>query len=98
MPLPLYDPEEVRALLASRVRQLRLLSGWKQSTLAERAGVSLPTLRRFERTGKTGLDTFLRICHALARLDEVASLLSPPPARSLKDLDRRARPPRRGSH
>lgn len=99
MALQLHAPDEVRALLAGRVRRLRLLAGWKQSTLSDRAGVTLPTLRRFERSGKASLETFLRLCHALGRLDDVAELLNAPPARSLKDLESRAtgRLPRRGN-
>ena len=90
MALQLHDPEEVRLLLSGRVRQLRLFAGWKQSTLALRAGVSLPTLRRFERTGKTSLENFLRICHALGHLDVVADCLKPPPARSLAELEQQS--------
>ena len=96
MALQLHDPEETRALLAERIRRLRLLAEWKQSTLAERSGVSLPTLRRYERTGKTSLENFLRICHALGRLDDVAALLEAPMARSIREMeDRSAQPPRR---
>ncbi|MBI4864036.1 MAG: helix-turn-helix transcriptional regulator, partial [Candidatus Riflebacteria bacterium] len=57
MALQLHGPEELRTVLASRTRGLRLLAGWKQSALATRSGVSLPTLRRFERSGKASLDT-----------------------------------------
>ena len=78
-------------MLADRVRSLRLLLGWKQSTLSERAGVSLPTLRRFERTGTTSLETFLRICHALGYLDELESYLKPAPARSVVELEGRTK-------
>jgi transcriptional regulator with XRE-family HTH domain len=96
MTLQLHDPHEMSVLLAGRLRELRLLAGWKQSTVAARAGVSLPTLRRFERTGRTSLASFLRICHALGRLDELAGLLVPPPARTIEDLERRSgRPARR---
>lgn len=93
MALQLHDPPEMRQLLCTRVRRLRLLAGLKQSTLAHRAGISLPTLRRFERTGVTSFENFLRICHALGRLDDLAALLEPPPAASIAELERRS-PPR----
>ena len=98
MVLQLHTPDEVLALFSDRARRLRLQAGWKQSTLSERSGVSLPTLRRFERTGRASLENFLRICHALGRLDELTGLLSSPPAQSLKELEHRAgqRVPRRG--
>ena len=68
--------------LARRVRAERLRRGWKQSTLAERSGVSLPTVRRYERTGRTSIENLLRICYALGRLGEFAGLLKPPAAAS----------------
>jgi len=89
-PLPLDTPEEIAARLARRVRAERLRRAWKQKTLAERSGVSLPTVRRYERTGRTSVENFLRLCHALGRLDELAELLKPPPASSIDELEARA--------
>ena len=86
-PLQLNTPEEIVRQLADRVRGDRLRRGWKQSTLAERSGVSLPTLRRYERTGRTSLENLLRLCFALGRLDEFAELLKPPAARTMADLE-----------
>jgi len=95
VPLQLHLPEDVLEQLAERVRALRLEFAWKQSTLAERAGVSLPTVARYERTGRTSLENLLRICHALGRLDEFAALLEPAPAASLDALERAAEKPGR---
>ncbi len=36
----LHTPEQVSVALAGRVRELRLVRGWRQVTLAERSGVS----------------------------------------------------------
>ena len=93
-----HRPGDVGVMLAQRVRECRLRLGWKQTTLAERSGVTLASLRRFESTGKVSLDSLLRLCHALGRLDEFESLLRPPPAESLAELEARvARPtPKRG--
>lgn len=85
--LQLTTPEEVETQLAARIRTLRLHRDWKQSTLAERSGVSLPTIRRYERTGRTTVKNLLRLCHALGRLDEFAELLRPPPASSVAELE-----------
>jgi len=85
--LQLATPEEVERQLATRLRALRLQRNWKQSTLAERSGVSLPTVRRYELCGRTTLKNLLRLCHALGRLDEFAELLAPAPATSIADLD-----------
>ncbi len=88
-PLQLHTPEDIERLLAERLRRLRLLLGWKQDTLAERSGVSVATIRRFEHTGRTSLENLLRLCHALGRLDEFERLLSPPAAQSLDELEAR---------
>ncbi len=85
-PIQLHNPDEIAGLLAERVRAERLRREWKQETLAERSGVSLPTIRRYERTGRTSLENLLKLCHALGRLDEFADLLMPPPASSLDEL------------
>jgi transcriptional regulator with XRE-family HTH domain len=85
--LQLHTPEEMERRLAERVRAERLRCNWKQSTLAERSGVSLPTVRRYERTGRTSLENLLKLCHALGRLDEFADLLEPPVAASIAELE-----------
>lgn len=89
-PLQFHGPDDIARQLADRVRAERLRLTWKQSTLAKRAGVSLPTLRRYERTGRTGIENLLRLCHALGRLDEFAALLAPPRATSMKELEAQA--------
>ncbi len=96
--IQLNTPTEIGLLLADRVRAARLTLGWKQATLAERSGVTLASLRRFERTGKVSLESLLRLCHALGRIDEFEQLLRPPAVRSLDELEERtSRPmPKRG--
>ncbi len=83
----LYTPEEVSVDLAERLRVLRLARKWKQSTLAERAGVSLPTLRRFEQSGLISLKHLLLLVFALGRLDEFRNLLEPSAVESLQELE-----------
>ncbi len=88
-------PGEIERLLAERIRALRLRLGWKQSTLADRSGVSLPTIVRYERTGRTSVENLLRLSHALGRLDEFEQLLTPPPVQSLAQLEAREAHPTR---
>ncbi len=89
MNFSLKTPEEISKDLAERLKGLRLLKKWKRSTLAERSGVTESSLRRFEQTGKISLNNFLKLMHALGRLDESESLLTPPMANSLKELKKR---------
>jgi transcriptional regulator with XRE-family HTH domain len=83
----LQTPEQVSATLASRVRALRLAKGWKQATLAERSGVSLASLRRFEASGRVSLQHLLALVFALNRLDDFDVLLQAPRASSLAELE-----------
>lgn len=91
----LKTPREVRASLAARLRALRLARGWKQTTLAERSGVSLASLRRFEASGKVSLEGLLKLAFALDRLDDFDALLVPPPASSLAELEAAEKRPTR---
>ena len=94
-PLQLHNPQDILQTLASRLRDQRLRLEWRQQTLAERSGVSLPTVKRIEATGQTTLLTFLKLAHALGRLDEFEGLLAPPIAETLDDLEARRIPPGR---
>lgn len=95
----LRTPPEVARSLGERVAELRLLRNWKRATLAERAGVSSASLRRFETTGQISLESLLKLALALGCLDQFDELLRPPPARSIADLDRQrvARRRKRGT-
>jgi HTH-type transcriptional regulator / antitoxin HipB len=92
----LTTPEQVRQDLAERFKALRLARGWKQATLAERSGVSLGSLRRFEESGRVSLESLLALAFALNRLDDFQALFQAPPASSIAELEaREARPTRR---
>lgn len=45
--------------------------------MAERSGVSLGSLKRFESQGKISLESFLKLAHLLGRLEEFNHLLHP---------------------
>jgi transcriptional regulator with XRE-family HTH domain len=96
--LTLHTPGETAEALAARAKALRLHSGLTRKTLAVRAGVNVASLIRFETTGKSSLSLVLKIAHALNRLDEFDTLLQPPPARTIDELEARTAtpPPKRG--
>ena len=93
--LTLVGPAEMGKSLAERTKALRLLKGWTRNTLAQRAGVSTASLKRFETTGKASLELVLKVGHALARLDEFGKLFLPPAARSIEELEQRTAAPMR---
>jgi len=87
MQYSLKTPEKLAAELAVRVRELRLAKGFKQTTLAQRSGVSLASLRRFESSGRVSLTNLLKIAFALHRLDDFDAVLHKPRASSLDQLE-----------
>lgn len=95
----LLTPEQVTRGLADRARDLRLIRGWRQTTLARRADVSLASLRRFEATGLISLQNLLKLAFALNRLDDFESLLQIPSATSIAELEamQKSHPRRRGT-
>lgn len=91
----LHTPEEISETLAGRLRELRLAIGWKQATLAQRSGVTLASLRRFEVSGQISLKNLLKLVFVLGRLDEFDKLLHQPEASSMAELEAMDSQPRR---
>jgi transcriptional regulator with XRE-family HTH domain len=63
--LALKTPQDIRKELAARFKSRRLHLNLSQEGLAQRAGVSLGSLKRFERTGQISLESLLRLSLAL---------------------------------
>lgn len=95
LPAELQTPGEIGRLLAGRVRALRLQRGWTQQEMADRAGLTLATYRRFERTGRIALERLLRIAVILDARAGFNQLFATPPAQSLAELAERTRAPAR---
>ena len=85
----LLMPEELSVQLGARTKALRLMAGWKRTTLAARAGVTVASLKRFEQTGKASLSLVLKVVLSLGRMEEFAGLLKPPLVRSMDELEQR---------
>lgn len=92
----MMQPGEIAQTLAERTRKLRLLQNLSQTGLAERAGVSLGSLKRFERTGQISLDSLIRIAIVLEALEPLQTWFEPPPANSIAALLLRQQPRQRG--
>lgn len=60
---------DVALELAARVKARRLELDLTQEGLARKAGMKLPTYRKFERTGEISLRSLLNIAFALDMLD-----------------------------
>ena len=63
-------PSTVATQLVANLKQLRKKEKYSQKELAERSGVSLGSIKRFERSGKISLNSLLSIAHVLNRLGD----------------------------
>lgn len=63
--------------VADSLRAIRLEKGFTQAGLAERAGVSLASLRKFEQKGLISLESFFKLAMALGCLDSLVEAVKP---------------------
>ena len=69
--LSLITPSKAQKKLAEHVRARRLQMELTQQGLAERSGVPLPTLRKFEQKGSISLESFLKLQMVLGGLEDI---------------------------
>ncbi len=80
------QPREVMLELASKIRTIRKAKKWSQAALADRSGVSLGSLKRFETQGEISLISLLKLAHTLGRLEEFNDLFQPTAQGDLNQL------------
>lgn len=86
MALKLTTPFEVKQRLRNRARERRLSDNLSQAGLSARAGVSLGTLKRFERTGDISVESLIALAFALNAETEFESLFPKREYRSIEDV------------
>ncbi|GAC1430922.1 MAG: hypothetical protein NVSMB5_25060 [Candidatus Velthaea sp.] len=97
-----YDtsPRKACQAVGARARELRLSIGRTQADIAKAAGLSVPTITRFERTGQVSFEAVVRIAFALRAENGFDALFPPVETRSVDDIlkaqhkPQRARPKR----
>ena len=74
--------------MVENVRERRLQMELTQEGLAERSGVPLSTLRKFEQKGNISLESFLKLLSVIGGLEEVINALKPniPNFKSIDDV------------
>ena len=70
-------PRDVRIEIAHKHKKLRKQRGLSQTELAERSGVSLGSLKRFETEGQVSLESLLKLVFVIGRLSDFESILKP---------------------
>lgn len=71
-----WIPQDVARRIAKKVKERRLEMNLTQEGLSVRAGIKLPTYRRFERTGEISLRGLLQIAFALNALRDFEGLFT----------------------
>lgn len=71
MKISFITPSKAQRIITENVRERRLQLDLTQEGLAQRSGVPLPTLRRFEQQGLISLESFLKLLMVLGNLEEV---------------------------
>lgn len=75
--ISLISPAKAQLKIAENVRARRLSMELTQEGLAERSGVALPTLRKFEQKGSISLESLLKLLMVLGGLEETINVLKP---------------------
>lgn len=70
-------PLAVLTETAEKIKTLRKTEKYSQAELAERSGVSLGSLKRFENTGHISLESLVKLANVFDRLDDFEELFKP---------------------
>ena len=65
---------EIRSELGARLHAQRMVRELSQAELAERAGISLSTVKLIENKGRCTLENFIRVVAGLGLADDLQSL------------------------
>ena len=77
MSFNLFTPKEISQKLAQKAKELRLSLNLSQEGLAKRSGVTLASIKRFERTSEISLKNLCKIALVLNELDDFENLFIP---------------------
>jgi transcriptional regulator with XRE-family HTH domain len=90
------SPRMIRKRIGRRAHDARLAAHRSQADVARAAGVSLPTLQRFEAGANVTVDVLIRIAVALNAEHDLHDLFPLPDARTIEQVLERRRLPQRG--
>jgi transcriptional regulator with XRE-family HTH domain len=82
----ILSTKDIQLTIARRLKEARLSANLTQLSLSLRAGISLGSLKRFERSGEISFKGLVQLAFALRREDDIASLFLPQQKASLDAL------------
>ena len=74
--IELITPIDVMQKTAQRAKVLRLAQNITQQELADRVGIAIGTVKRFEKSGEIQFNHLLRIALVLGRLEDFSSIFA----------------------
>jgi len=80
------NPTEINDGIAHRIRLMRKHLKLSQEKLSEKSGVSLGSVKRFERTGEISLISLTKIAIALSCDNELQNLFYDQPFKSIQEV------------
>lgn len=79
------NPNYLARKIAENSKKKRIICNYTQQELAERSGVSLSSLKRFEQKAEISLTSLLKIAIALDETETILSLFTETKATSIDD-------------
>lgn len=80
-------PQEINLKIAERVRAIRKRRKMSQENLSEKSGVSLGSVKRFERIGEISLLSLTKVAIALDMEQDLKNLFADIPFMSLEEIE-----------
>lgn len=95
--ISLISPSKAQLKIAQNMQKKRLSMGLTQEGLADRSGVPLATLRKFEQKGAISLESLLKLLVIVGGLEEMINTLKPakPNFSSIDEVLKDINPPTR---
>jgi transcriptional regulator with XRE-family HTH domain len=86
--LSLKNETDILRGIRELIRAHRMALSWRQDDLAQKSGVGIATLRRFEKTGRISFPNFAKLIVTLGLADKFLDAMKPPrpEPKSIKDF------------
>ena len=82
----LDTPSDIAVKLAQKMKSIRKRRRITQKQMAARSNVSYATFRKFEKTGRISLESFIKISMELGLTNELVNLFSTPGYSSIEEV------------
>ena len=82
----MMTPKELGMKIAANLKKLRKQRKLSQKALAEKAGLSYGSMKRFEQTGEISLESLLKIAIVLGETAPFESLFKPTEIKSIQEI------------